>query len=202
MSLAEHLNALEEAEAAEALRSCCAAPRWVTRMVAARPFPDEASVLAMAERIWWSLGRDDWLAAFAAHPRIGGDVEALGAKHGRSASMSETEQAGVSGASEATLQALADENEAYEARFDHVFLVCATGKSADEMLAILRERIDNRPSRELRVVAEEQMKITRLRLRKLGARADLARGRGCIGRMHRADASGGCIGRTHRVESG
>ena len=75
----------------------------------------------------------------------------------------------MSGASEATLQALADENEAYEARFDHVFLVCATGKSADEMLAILRERIDNRPSRELRVAAEEQMKITRLRLRKLGA---------------------------------
>jgi len=157
---AAYLNSLSIAAARAALGRCCGARHWVDGMLAARPFASDAELLAAAERVWWSLGRADWLEAFAAHPRIGARAEAM-TDWGR------REQAGANGAAEATLAALAQGNRTYEERFGHVFLICATGRTADEMLGALRARLTNDPATELRVAAEEQAKIIRLRLDRL-----------------------------------
>ncbi len=158
--LAGYVNALSDDRARAALERCCGARQWVDALLAARPFASDVELLAAAERIWWGLGRADWLEALAAHPRIGGRGNT---------DWTRREQAGVDGAAEATRAALARENRAYEQQFGHVFLVSATGKTADEMLAALRARLANDPVTELRVAAEEQAKITRLRLEKLVA---------------------------------
>jgi 2-oxo-4-hydroxy-4-carboxy-5-ureidoimidazoline decarboxylase len=131
-----------------------------------RPFDSEDALLDAAERIWWALEPADWLEAFAAHPRIG-DREALRAKFAATAAWSAREQAGVEGAPEDILQALADGNQRYFDRFGYVFMVCATGKTAEEMLALLRQRLPNDPDREIRIAAAEQAKITRIRLENL-----------------------------------
>src|SRR5213083_3684848 len=158
--LAGYLNAQSDERARAALQRCCGARHWVDAMLAARPFASDAELLATAERVWWGLGRADWLEAFAAHPRIGG-------RGGPKTDWARHEQAGADGAAEATLAALAQGNRAYEERFGHVFLISATGRTADEMLVALRGRLTNDPATELRVAAEEQAKITRLRLGKL-----------------------------------
>lgn len=160
--LAGYLNALSKERARAALQRCCGARHWVDGMLSARPFASDAELLAAAERVWWRLTRTDWLEAFAGHPRIGARTEAL-------PDWARREQAGANGAAEATLAALAQENRTYEERFGHVFLICATGRTADEMLEALRGRLTNDPATELRVAAEEQAKITRLRLDKLVA---------------------------------
>lgn len=160
----ETLNHLPDADAEAAFRRCCGAERWTHAMVARRPFASPAALFAVSDEIWWKLSEDDWREAFAHHPRIG-DKEALRAKYaGR---WSEGEQAEAAGATDAVLDALAEGNLAYEARFGHIFIVCATGKTAAEMLALLRARLPNAPDAELRIAAEEQRKITRLRLEKL-----------------------------------
>jgi len=163
VTAAAYLNSLPVAAARAALGRCCGARHWVDAMLAARPFGSDAELLATAERVWWGLGRADWLEAFAAHPRIGG----RGGRGGPTTDWARREQAGADGAAEATLAALAQGNRAYEARFGHVFLISATGRTADEMLGALRGRLTNDPATELRVAAEEQAKITRLRLDKL-----------------------------------
>ena len=152
------VNVLPVAEAADALRRCCGSERWVERMIAGRPYPDELALLGAAERVWWDLEPEDWREAFRAHPRIGergGDT------------WSRTEQAGVDGATTDVRRRLARGNEAYERRFGHVYLVCATGRGAADMLSDLEARLTNDPAEELRVAAAEQAKITRLRLEKL-----------------------------------
>ncbi|MBX3251881.1 MAG: 2-oxo-4-hydroxy-4-carboxy-5-ureidoimidazoline decarboxylase [Myxococcales bacterium] len=154
----------DEAEAA--LATCCGSARWVRAVLAAHPFRDAAHLEAAVARAFDRLTSEDWLEAFAAHPRIGEDPARL-ARFAH-AEVSAREQGGVLGAAEATRKALADGNRRYEAIFGHVFLVCATGKSADEMLAILRSRLTNDPATELRVAAGEQRKITALRLAALG----------------------------------
>lgn len=127
-------------------------------MVAGRPYTDDSTLFAAAERAWWDLERNDWLQAFRAHPRIGE----------RSAdAWSQREQAGVDGAAADLRHRLAAGNAAYEQRFGHVYLVCATGRGAAELLADLETRLTNDPARELRIAAAEQAKITRLRLEKL-----------------------------------
>jgi 2-oxo-4-hydroxy-4-carboxy-5-ureidoimidazoline decarboxylase len=142
-----------------ALARCCGSRRWVEAMVRARPFASDAALFAAAERNWWALERDDWLEAFAQHPRIG---ERDGADAWAAA-----EQAGVAEADGQVRRALHEENHAYERRFGHVFLVCATGRDAAGLLAELERRMDNDPETELRTAATEQSKITRLRLEKL-----------------------------------
>lgn len=165
MSLA-WLNALDPAAARAELLRCCGSVSWASRMAAARPFADEAALVSAADVIWWGLDRSDWLEAFAAHPRIGSrkDVEA---KSGAERRWSEGEQSGANDATREVLDALAAANASYEAKFGHVYLVCATGKRADEMLDLCRARLANDPETELRVAAEEQRKITRIRLAKL-----------------------------------
>jgi 2-oxo-4-hydroxy-4-carboxy-5-ureidoimidazoline decarboxylase len=137
-------------------------------MVGARPFTSRTHLFGAAEQHWWGLGDGDWLEAFEHHPAIGSDVSVLREKFASTAALSEGEQAGVAGASEATLEALAQANADYVQRFGHVFLICATGKSAAEMLAALDERIGNELPAELRIAAGEQVKITRLRLQNGG----------------------------------
>jgi 2-oxo-4-hydroxy-4-carboxy-5-ureidoimidazoline decarboxylase len=159
----ERLNALSEEAARAAFAKCCGASRWVTGVVAARPFRDAQHLFAVAESVWHGLGPADWHEAFAHHPRIG-ERPAPG---GSSAAWAKREQAGAEAASGATKSALVEVNRRYEARFGHIYLVCATGKSGEELLAMARARLANDPDTELRVAAAEQAKITRLRLEKL-----------------------------------
>jgi 2-oxo-4-hydroxy-4-carboxy-5-ureidoimidazoline decarboxylase len=167
MTLARWLDGLPHARAAEVLQRCCGSRRWVEGMLAARPFGSDEAVLAVADRVWSEAGPDDVREALTHHPEIGADLAALRERFAATASWSAGEQGGVHGADEATLVALRDGNLRYRERFGHTFVVCATGKHADEMLALLRERIANDPVTELRIAAAEQGKITRLRLAKL-----------------------------------
>ena len=160
------LDALDQSEASALLESCCGSGEWVRRMLARRPFGTMRALVGAADEIWWSLAPEDWKEAFAHHPRIGERAAAL-PRSARAADWSEREQGGASGAGVTALAALAEGNEAYERRFGYIYVVCATGKTAPEMLALLRERLRNDPGTELRVAAAEQAKITRLRLLKL-----------------------------------
>jgi OHCU decarboxylase len=164
--VAEQLNQLDESAAMQALSKCCASPAWVVQMLARRPFVSDEAVAAAATEIWWSLARDQWLAAFAAHPKIG-DPASLRAKYANTSHWANNEQAGMAAAAEQTLTELADYNQRYELRFGFIFIVCATGKTAAEMLSLLKERIDNDVPTELRIAAAEQLQITLLRLNKL-----------------------------------
>jgi len=160
------LNALDPAAAREAFRRCCGSSWWCDRMAAGRPYGDAAELASAAESAFDAAPREAWLEAFAAHPRIG-DLDSLRMKFAGNRDWSAGEQAGASAADEATLRGLADGNDAYFERFGYTFIVCATGKSAAEMLAILEERLGNDDATELAAAAEQQRKITRLRLAKL-----------------------------------
>jgi OHCU decarboxylase len=161
------VNSWSEAEARAAFLRCCGATHWAEQMAARRPFASEAELLAAAGQVWQALAPEDWREAFAAHPRIG-DLESLRSKFASTAAWAAGEQAGVAGAADDILLALAEGNRAYDAKFGHRFILCASGKTADEMLALLRQRLDNGPEEELRTAAAEQEKITRLRLQRLG----------------------------------
>ena len=150
-------------EARELLRACCAAPRWIERMLARRPFASAERVLAAARDEWFALPPDEWRGAFAHHPRIG-DVEALKKKFAATRALSTQEQAGVDAAPPELLEALLAANRQYEARFGYIFIVCATGKTAAEMLDLLRARLGNAPETEILIAAEEHAKICALRL--------------------------------------
>lgn len=166
MSALDRLNALPAADAERELLACCGSREWARRVAAARPFPDAAALLDRADDAWRELGESDWLEAFRSHPRIG-ERRAEAGQTERERAWSAGEQAGMETAAEAVQRALAEGNREYEARFGHIYIVCATGRSADEMLALLRQRLSNAPADELRVAAEEQRRITRLRLEKL-----------------------------------
>jgi 5-hydroxyisourate hydrolase / 2-oxo-4-hydroxy-4-carboxy-5-ureidoimidazoline decarboxylase len=153
------LNALTPEAAAQELARCCGSKAWVQAMTARRPFSSIDQLFGAAEEIWWSLDGSDWLEAFSHHPAIG-DREGV-------SGWAKEEQSGTRDASEATRDALVELNREYERRFGHVFLISATGKTADEMLAELRARMHNPRGEELNVAAGEQAKITRLRLEKL-----------------------------------
>jgi allantoicase len=160
------LNAMDVPELRGVLSDFCAAPAWIDRMVTARPFASPDAVFAAADAASRSVSPGDWREAFRHHPRIG---ERTTEKRQSDAArmLSAQEQAGASGAPAADLAALADANRAYEARFGHVFIVSAAGRTAAEMLANLRDRLKNDPAEEIEVAAAEQQKITRLRWERL-----------------------------------
>ena len=162
----EQLNALPHDAARAELLRCCGSARWAESTLAQRPFADKASALAAAAAAWDAIGETDWLEAFAHHPRIGGK-DALRAKFAATKSWAQGEQAAVAAADDATLDALEKGNANYEARFGFIFIVCATGKSAAEMLALLNARLPNDRAPELKIAAGEQHKITKIRLEKL-----------------------------------
>jgi OHCU decarboxylase len=159
-------DALPDMEAAPFLESCCGSRAWVQAMIERRPFRTLTRALDEADAIWWSLTPDDWREAFDHHPRIG-ERSAAAEQSSTARAWSADEQRGAASVPAETRQALAEGNRAYAQKFGHIFLVYATGKSADEMLALLRQRMQNDPVTELRVAAGEQAKITRLRLEKL-----------------------------------
>lgn len=162
------LDGATDAAAEAALRTCCGSSRWVREVAAARPFGDVDRLLAVADEAFTRLERDDVLEAFAAHPRIGERAAATASSEADGhARWSAGEQAGTASAEAATLERLTAGNHAYEERFGHVFLIRAAGRSAQEMLDALEERLGNDPETELRVAAEQQREITALRLDKL-----------------------------------
>jgi 2-oxo-4-hydroxy-4-carboxy-5-ureidoimidazoline decarboxylase len=163
------LNRLPPPAAHAALARCCGSTRWVERMLGHRPFASTPALLALADQVWNSLERADYLEAFSHHPQIGADLAELEKKFASTAAWSASEQAGAGSADRATLEALRDENRVYLQRFGYIFIVCAAGKSAAEMLALLRARLDNDFATELQIAASEQAKITKLRLEKLSA---------------------------------
>jgi OHCU decarboxylase len=171
------LNALPLEEAEAGFLSCCGSREWARRLAAERPFRTVDDLADAADRIWRALSKEDWLEAFAAHPKIGSADQETVAGPGfnlhpppnsdRARAWSRQEQEGTRGASPETLANLADANREYEERFGHIFIVCASGKNAGEMLALLEARLRNDPETELAIAAEEQRKITRLRLEKI-----------------------------------
>ncbi|HWB77274.1 MAG TPA: 2-oxo-4-hydroxy-4-carboxy-5-ureidoimidazoline decarboxylase [Nannocystaceae bacterium] len=169
MSVAAWLDAQAEADARAALVRCCGSSTWVAGMLAARPFGDDATLFAAADRVWNAVAPDDVREALTHHPEIGANIDELRKRYGDTATWASGEQSGVQSAGEATLVSLRDGNIAYKQRFGHIFVVCATGKSAAEMLALLHQRMGNDPDAELAIAAAEQAKITRLRLEKLTA---------------------------------
>jgi OHCU decarboxylase len=164
----------QEAAEREFLR-CCGSVRWARAMAGARPFASEEAVAESADKIWSGLDLADWQEAFAAHPRIGekpgeqpgSGVPAAQVVNRGGQSWSAQEQAGALLAGDAIRERLAAANRAYDARFGHTFIVCATGRSAEEILAILGQRLTNDPEDEVRIAADEQRKITALRIAKL-----------------------------------
>jgi len=162
----EQLNRSNEADATAAFTQCCSAQRWVERMVIDRPFESLDELLEISDRIWEECDVEDYMEAFEGHPRIG-DVESLAKKYANTKGWAGGEQKGVEGADRDVIERLAKGNADYEERFGHIFIVCATGKTAAEMLALLEARMDNDPEHELQVAAGEQNRITRIRLKKL-----------------------------------
>jgi len=166
-----YLQAMPDPELEVALRSCCGSSGWVSSMTAERnmtpaSFASLASLKARAAAIWNALPHSDSDDAFRAHPRIG-EKTAEATQSAVARTWSAKEQASVDTATQATLDALRETNLAYEKKFGRIYIVCATGKTAEEMLAIAKGRMDNDPETELRQAAEEQRKITDLRLEKL-----------------------------------
>lgn len=167
MSAAARLDGARDDEALAMLTRCCGASRWARAMSERRPFGSDDALFRAADEVWATMSREDVLEALTHHPRIGANLDELRKKYGSTADWAAGEQSGAAAAGEETLRALRDGNARYEARFDHVFVVCATGKSAGEMLALLEARMPNDAATELRVAAAEQAKITRIRLEKL-----------------------------------
>jgi 2-oxo-4-hydroxy-4-carboxy-5-ureidoimidazoline decarboxylase len=160
----EALNALPPEDARAAFLRCCGATNWADAMTAGRPYLDESHLHESAKHCFLSLSQSDWLEAFAHHPRIG-DISKLRERFAHSGDLSEREQGtAMAAANEAIITALFEGNQRYEARHGHIFIVCATGKSAAEMKALLEARIDLPTDVELANCASEQQKITALRL--------------------------------------
>jgi OHCU decarboxylase len=135
-------------------------------MEAARPYSSREALLALAEEHWWALDREDWLEAFRSHPRIG-ERRAEAGQTSTEQRWSAGEQSGMASAESGTQAAIAAGNREYEERFGYIYIVCASGRSAEELLSVLRERLGNAPEVEIRAAAAEQARITRLRLDKL-----------------------------------
>ncbi len=158
----DRFNALPADEAEATLLRCCDAPGWAAQVSRGRPYADLDAALSVAYRAASALSRDDVARALSAHPRIGERAEGETVQ----ARWSRVEQSGV-GPDGATARALADGNRAYEDRFGRVFLICAAGLGAEEILAALHTRLDNDDDKEHQVVADELRKIALLRLRKV-----------------------------------
>lgn len=157
---------MSASEAEAAFLDCCGSQEWARAMVRERPFKMVESVFTSAGRIWRGLSLADYLEAFAAHPKIGSKKAARSQKP-RAAGWSAGEQARAASAEKEVLEQLREANRLYEDKFGFIFIVCATGKTAGEMLAICKARLGNSVQSELAIAADEQFKITEIRLRKL-----------------------------------
>jgi len=160
------INNLSPEKAIEAFMQCNTSERWCKNMEKSRPFLSVELLKKQADEHWGESKEEDLLQAFEGHPEIG-DVSTLREKYRNTEKLAGHEQSGVNTATENTLQSLAQGNKDYKEKFGFIFIVCASGKSADEMLALLLERLPNTREQELENAAEEQRKITQIRINKL-----------------------------------
>jgi len=158
-------NHLPADEAAREILPCCGSTAWAQRMAARRPLVDDTSLVAASDETWRSLDEAAWAEAFRSHPRIG-ETRAEQPVHARSAAWSALEQQKATLAGDDIKIALAEGNKEYERRFNRIFIVCASGKSAQEILEILRHRLRNDPEIELRETVEQQRQIIQLRIKR------------------------------------
>ncbi|PAJ75038.1 OHCU decarboxylase [Pseudoalteromonas sp. NBT06-2] len=161
----QDINAMDVAQAKHAFMQCCTSSAWVSKMVESRPYVDLDALFEAANSNWIGLSEGDYLEAFDGHPKIG-DVSSLMKKYANTKRLAAGEQSGMNAADEATIKALAKGNDDYHGKFGFIFIVCATGKSAAQMLALLEARIDNDRETEFKNAAEEQRKIFHIRLNK------------------------------------
>jgi 2-oxo-4-hydroxy-4-carboxy-5-ureidoimidazoline decarboxylase len=163
----QDLNNLEKETLAAELGKCCGAAAWVSSMADGVPFLSENDLLKKAEIIWSNeCNVTDWFEAFTHHPKIG-DVKSLQQKFASTKDWAAGEQAGVQKANDDIIAELAEGNKKYEEKFGFIFIVCATGKTAEEMLNLLNDRLPNDYEEEIKIAAQEQNKITQIRLKKL-----------------------------------
>jgi 2-oxo-4-hydroxy-4-carboxy-5-ureidoimidazoline decarboxylase len=148
------------------LLQCCGSSAWVDKMITVFPVEDLVELLEAAEEKWDECSEEDWKESFDNHPKIG-DINSLKAKFTNTVQWAAAEQSGVNATAENMMQELAKANEEYEKKFGIIFIVCATGKSGDQMLGILKRRLNNSKEDEIKIAAEEQLNITKLRLEKL-----------------------------------
>ena len=166
MTIADY-DHLEASEKRFLLTQCCGSQKWVDKMIGLPPAEDLIDLFEDAEEMWYKCNEDDWKEAFTHHPMIG-DIDSLRKKFSND-QFAAKEQASINDSSEKTLQALAEGNHVYQQKFGYIFIVFATGKSAEEMLEILQARLNNNPEEEIKIAMEEQNKITQLRLQNLFA---------------------------------
>ena len=159
-------NQLSRNDAQTELIKCCSSLSWVEKMVKGRPYDDFLDLVEKSEEVWFSLAKGDWLEAFSGHPKIG-DINSLKKKFAETKRWANNEQAGMKSASDDIIKELAHYNDIYEKKFGFIFIVCATGKSAEEMLELIKRRYQNNPEEEIKIAVMEQNKITKLRLEKL-----------------------------------
>ncbi len=157
----QDLNSASPEQTQKALLACCGSLTWANMIVQQRPFPTVNELLKASDEVWWSLDKIDWLEAFSKHPKIGDSKPMTG--------WSSDEQRGMDAATQETARLMVEMNRAYQQKFGWIFVVCATGKSAEEMLELLNARLRNTTSVEIAIAAAEQAKIIQLRLRKLVA---------------------------------
>ena len=162
----EELNNLPADKTFEELFKCCGSTTWAKQLASKKPFQSKADLLNISDAIWHNCTVQDGLEAFTHHPKIG-DLKSLEKKFASTKDWAGGEQAGVNTATQNTLMALADGNEAYLKKFGYIFIVCATGKTAEEMLALLNARLTNTADTEIKIAMGEQNKITHIRLEKL-----------------------------------
>ncbi len=164
----EQFNTLSASQLKEELFKCCGSTTWAEKLADKVPFPSIVALKHESNRIWFGCDEKDWMEAFTHHPKIG-DVESLEKKFASTANWASGEQSGVNVADKNVLIELKDLNDSYERKFGYIFIVCATGKSAAEMLGLLKKRINNDPEEEIEIAVNEQNKITHIRLDKLFA---------------------------------
>jgi OHCU decarboxylase len=160
------LNSLPAEAAAQELLHCCGSKRWAEQVAAGMPYLSLESLIARANEVWWSLDQSDWLEAFRSHPRIG-EKKTAEQVSAQSQQWSGQEQTGMTNVSQQTADSLAALNQAYEEKFGYIFIICATGKTSEQMLSAVRDRLQHDPDAELPIAAAEQSQITELRLKKL-----------------------------------
>jgi 2-oxo-4-hydroxy-4-carboxy-5-ureidoimidazoline decarboxylase len=157
-------NEADSESALDAMLACCGAQRWASAMIAQRPIANETELHNAADRSWDRMNEEDWMQAFACHPRIG--ERKISHVSSQSSTWSSEEQSSINSTADAVLAQLAEGNARYESRYGFTYIVCATGKSPEEMLSILNRRLSSDRSLELREAAEQQRQIIHIRLRK------------------------------------
>lgn len=162
----EQINCLDQDQATQLFMQCCTSERWIKIMVDGRPYNNFSALRKSADQAWDQMTEKDYLQAFEGHPKIG-NVSSLKAKYANTKELASGEQSGASQAKETIILQLAKSNQAYEDKYGFIFIVCATGKSAEQMLDLLHSRLKNDRYRELEIASEEQRKIFHLRLEKL-----------------------------------